>query len=297
MRVFVTGATGFIGTAIVQELLGAGHQVLGLARSEASANKLIAAGAEVHQGDLEDLDSLRSGARESDGVIHAGFIHDFSRFAEVCEVDRLAIEAIGEVLAGSNRPFIVTSGTALVNPGNLATEDIIPSSHGARFPRMSEQAADALSAKGVRASIVRLSPSVHGDEDYHGFVPILVKNAREKGNSAYIGEGLNRWNAIHRLDAAHLFRLALENAKAGTRFHAVGEEAIDFKVIAEAIGKGLNLPVKSVSPEQAAEQFGWFAAFAGIDCPASSKITQEQLNWKPTYATLLADLEKGIYFK
>jgi nucleoside-diphosphate-sugar epimerase len=297
MRVFVTGATGFIGTAVVQELLGAGHQVLGLARSEESANKLIAAGAEVHRGDLEDLDSLRSGAKEADGVIHAGFIHDFSRFQEVCEVDRVAIETIGEALAGSDRPFIITSGTALVSPGSLATEDIIPSSHGNRFPRMSEQAADALAAKGIRTSVVRLSPSVHGEGDHHGFVPILVKTAREKGKSAYIGEGHNRWNAVHRLDAAHLFRLALENAKPGARFHAVGDEAVDFKFIAEAIGKGLNVPVVSVSQEQAAEHFGWFAGFAGIDCPASSKITQEQLNWKPTHPSLPDDLEKGIYFK
>jgi nucleoside-diphosphate-sugar epimerase len=297
MRVFVTGATGFIGSAIVKELIGAGHQVLGLARSDSAASALTAAGAEVHRGDLEDLDSLRSGAKESDGVIHAGFIHDFARFKEVCEIDRLAIEAIGAALAGSDRPFIVTSGTALVSPGSLATEDIIPAPHSSSFPRASEEAADAVASLGVRSSVLRLSPSVHGEGDHHGFVPMLIKIAREKGVSAYIGEGLNQWNAVHRLDAAHLFRLALEHAKAGTRFHAVAEEGIDFKAIAESIGKHLNIPVISVSPEKAAEHFGWFAGFAGIDCPASSKITQESLNWHPTHPTLLADMENGIYFK
>ncbi len=294
MKVFVTGATGFIGTAIVQELLNAGHQVLGLARSDASAQKLIDAGAEVHRGDLEDLDSLRSGAAQSDGVIHAGFIHDFTRFAEVCEVDKTAIETIGEVLAGSNRPFIVTSGTALVSPGSLATEDIKPPVNPA-WPRASEQTADAVAALGVRASSVRLSPSVHGDDDKHGFIPILMNIAREKSVSAYIGEGLNRWNAVHRLDAAHLFRLALENATPKARYHASAEEAITVKSIAEVIGKQLNIPVVSISPEAAPEHFGWFAQMAAIDCPASSQWTQETLNWYPTHSTLLADIEKGVY--
>jgi len=296
MKVFVTGATGFIGTAIVQELIGAGHQVLGLARSDASAGKLTAAGAEVHRGDLEDLDSLRSGAAVSDGVIHAGFIHDFTRFAEVCAVDKRAIETIGEVLAGSDRPFIVTSGTALVSPGKLATEDIIPPFNPA-WPRASEQAADAVAALGVRAAAIRLSPSVHGDEDKHGFIPILVNIAREKGVSAYIGEGQNRWNAVHRLDAAHLFRLALENATPGARFHGSAEEAIAVKTIAEAIARQLNIPVVSIAPEAAAEHFGWFSHMAAVDCPASSKLTQELLNWHPTHSTLLADIEHGVYTK
>jgi nucleoside-diphosphate-sugar epimerase len=296
MRVFITGATGFIGSAIVKELIGAGHQVLGLARSDSAASALLAAGAEAHRGDLEDLDGLRSGAAASDGVIHAGFIHDFARFKEVCEVDKLAIEAVGEVLAGSNRPFIVTSGTAFVSPGSLATEDIIPPFHPS-FPRASEQAADAAAALGVRASVVRLSPSVHGDGDLHGFVPMLINIARQKGVSAYIGEGLNRWNAVHRLDAAHLYRLALEHAEAGIRFHGAAEEGIPFKAIAEAIGKKLGIPVVSVSAEEAAEHFGWFAGFAAIDCPVSSKKTQERLNWHPTQQTLLADLEGNIYFK
>jgi nucleoside-diphosphate-sugar epimerase len=296
MRVFVTGATGFIGTAIVQELISAGHQVLGLARSDASAQKLTDAGAEVHRGDLEDLDSLRSGAGQADGVIHAGFIHDFTRFKEVCEVDKIAIETIGKVLAGSNRPFIVTSGTALVNPGKLATEDIIPPLNPA-WPRASEQTADAVAALGVRAAALRLSPSVHGDDDKHGFIPILVNIAREKGFSAYIGEGLNRWNAVHRLDAAHLFRLALENTKPQARYHASAEEAITVKAVAEAIGKQLNIPVKSIAPEAAAEHFGWFAQMAAIDCPASSEWTQEHLNWQPTHANLLTDIENGVYTK
>jgi nucleoside-diphosphate-sugar epimerase len=296
MRVFVTGATGFIGTAIVQELIGAGHQVLGLARSDASAQKLADAGAEVHRGDLEDLDSLRSGAAQADGVIHAGFIHDFTRFAEVCQVDKIAIETIGDVLAGSNRSFIVTSGTALVSPGKLATEDIIPPLNPA-WPRASEQAADVVASQGVRAAVIRLSPSVHGDGDKHGFIPILVNIARQTGVSAYIGEGLNQWNAVHRLDAARLYRLALENAVPGARFHGSAEEAITVKSIAESIGKQLNLPVKSIAAEAAAEHFGWFSHMAAIDCPTSSSRTREYLNWHPTHNTLLADIENGIYTK
>jgi nucleoside-diphosphate-sugar epimerase len=296
MRVFVTGATGFVGTAIVQELLGAGHQVLGLARSEASAQKLKDAGAEVHRGNLEDLDSLRSGAASADGVIHAGFIHDFTRFQEVCQVDKTAIETIGAVLAGSDRPFIVTSGTALVSPGRLATEDIIPPFNPA-WPRVSEQTADAVAEQGVRAASVRLSPSVHGDDDKHGFIPILVNIAKEKGVSAYIGEGQNRWNAVHRLDAAHLYRLALENAAPRARYHGSTEEAITVKTIAGAIGKQLNIPVVSIAPEAAAEHFGWFAHMAAIDCPASSDWTQQQLNWHASHATLLTDIENGVYTK
>jgi nucleoside-diphosphate-sugar epimerase len=294
MRVFVTGATGFIGTAIVKELIGAGHQVLGLARSDASAQKLIKAGAEVHRGDLEDLDSLRSGATQSEGVIHAGFIHDFTRFSEVCEADKTAIKTIGEVLSGSDRPFIVTSGTALVSPGKLATEDIIPPFNPA-WPRASEQTADEIAAQGVRAATIRLSPSVHGDDDKHGFIPILINIAREKGVSAYIGEGLNQWNAVHRLDAARLYRLALENAVPHARYHGSAEEAITVKTIAEAIGNQLNLPVKSIAPETAGEHFGWFSQMAAIDCPASSKLTQERLNWHPTHSTLLADIENDVY--
>ncbi|MBL4675698.1 MAG: SDR family oxidoreductase [Mucilaginibacter sp.] len=296
MKVFVTGATGFIGTAIVQELINAGHQVLGLARSEASAQKLITAGAEAHRGDLEDLESLRSGAAAADGVIHAGFVHDFSRLQEICQIDKIAIETIGDVLAGSNRPFIVASGAALVSPGKLATEDIKPPvSPG--WPRASEQTADEVAAKGVRAAAIRLSPSVHGDEDNHGFISILMNIARDKGVSAYIGEGNNRWNAVHRLDAARLFRLALENAEPTARYHGVAEEAISFKSIAEAIGKELNLPAVSISPEAAAEHFGWFAHMAAIDCPTSSEWTRRTLDWQPTHSTLLEDIKNGIYTK
>ena len=296
MRVFVTGATGFIGSAIVQELIGAGHQVVGLARSDSAAKSLIAAGAEVHRGNLEDLDSLRSGAEASDGVIHTGFIHDFSRFKAVCETDRHAIEALGSVLVGSDRPFIVTSGTALVSPGRLANEEIIPTSHSTSHPRVaSEEAADSVTSNGVRLSVVRLSPSVHGEGDY-GFVPMLINIAREKGVSAYVGEGLNRWTAVHKLDAAHLYRLALENATAGTRFHGVAEEGIAFKDIAEAIGRHLNIPVVAKLPEEAAAHFGWFASFTSLDCPASSKLTQERLGWTPVQVSLLDDLDLGHYF-
>jgi nucleoside-diphosphate-sugar epimerase len=297
MRVFVTGATGFVGTAVVKELLGAGHQVVGLVRSEESAKKLTAAGATAHHGDLENLDSLKSGASASDGVIHCGFIHDFTRFKEVCEVDKKAIETIAAVLEGSNRPLLVTSGTAVVSPGKLATETTIPPFHP-EWPRASELAADqAVTALDVKASSIRLSPSVHGEGDVHGFVPILINIARQKGVSAYIGEGGNRWNAVHRLDAAHLYRLAIEKGEGGVRYHAVGEEAVTFKSIAEAIGKKLDIPVVSKSKEEAAEHFGWFVRFAAIDCPASSQITQDSLNWHPTHATLLADLEGNIYIQ
>ncbi|RFM27508.1 SDR family oxidoreductase [Deminuibacter soli] len=294
MRVFLTGATGFVGSAIVPELINAGHEVLGLARSEAAADALHKAGAAVHMGDLENLDSLRSGAAVADGVIHTGFVHDFTRFKEVCEIDKLAIETMGSVLAGSGRPLIVTSGSALVSPGQLATEDMMPPFNPA-WPRASEQMADAVAALGVKASAMRLSPSVHGEGDLHGFVPILVKLAREKGVSAYIGEGANRWNAVHRLDAARLYRLALENPDAGIRFHAVAEEAITFKTIAALIGKQLGVPVVSIAPEEAAAHFSWFAGFAGIDCPASGAITRERLNWTPVHQTLIADLEQGVY--
>jgi nucleoside-diphosphate-sugar epimerase len=297
MRVFVTGATGFVGSAIVQELSDAGHRVLGLARSDAAARSLVAAGAEVHRGDLEDLDSLRRGAAASNGVIHTGFIHDFARIKAVCEVDRHAIEALGSALAGSDRTLIITSGTALVKPGHLATEEDVPASDSGAFPRIaSEEAALSVLALGIRGSVIRLSPSVHGDGD-HGFVPILIGIAREKGVSAYVGDGLNRWTAIHRFDAARLYRLALEKAPAGSRFHGVAEEGIAFRDIADVIGRRLNIPVVSKSAEEAADHFGWFAHFAAIDCPASSKFTREFLGWRPAHPSLLADLEHGSYFK
>jgi nucleoside-diphosphate-sugar epimerase len=297
MRVFVTGATGFIGSAIVQELLGAGHQVLGLARSEASAASLAAAGAEVHLGDLNDLESLRSGAAASDGVIHAGFIHDFSNFVASCATDKLAIETIGATLAGSNRPFVVTSGIGLLAPGRLATEDHAADPHSAASPRVgSETAALALASQGVRVSLLRLPPSVHGDGD-HGFVPMVIGMARQKGVSAYVGEGLNCWPAVHRQDAARLYRLVLEKGTAGARYHGVGEEGIPFRDIARVIGRQLNMPVVGKSGDEAAGHFGWFLHFASINVPASSAQTQQQMGWKPTQIGLIADLETGTYFQ
>ena len=292
MRVFVTGATGFIGSAIVQELIGAGHQVIGLARSDSAAKSLAATGAKVHRGDLENLQSLRKGSAMSDGVIHTGFIHDFSKFKASCETDRNAIEALGSALVGSDRPLIITSGIGLLPAGRLVTEESMPLSPSP-YPRVaSEEAAD----RGVRVSVVRLAPSVHGDGD-HSFVPILINMARERGASAYLGEGLNLWPAVHRLDAAQLFRLALEKGAARAYYHGVAEEGVPFRKIAEVIGHRLKVPVVSIGPQEAANHFAWFAHFAALDVQASSQKTQEFLGWKPKQPGLIADLDREQYFK
>ena len=294
MRVFVTGATGFIGSTTVQELIDAGHQVLGLARSEAGAQSLIAAGAGVHRGDLEDVESLRSGAAACDAVIHTAFRHDWSRFAESCELDKRAIEAIGAVLQGSSRPFIVSSGVGVAQ-GRAATEDDPPLSASPSLPRVSEATAVALMERGVCVSVMRL-PQVH-DTVKQGLITPLIAVARAKGVSAYVGDGQNRWPAAHVLDAARLYRLALEKGTVGARYHAVAEEGVRLKDIAAAIGRGLNVPVTSISQEQAQEHFGFFGFFAGRDSPVSSARTREQLGWNPTGPSLLTDLENMQYFQ
>jgi nucleoside-diphosphate-sugar epimerase len=294
MRAFVTGATGFIGSAVVRELIHSGHEVVGLARSDEAAAAVAAAGAGVHRGALGDLESLRSGAAAADGVIHTAYIHDFSQMEMAAQTDLRAIETLGAALEGSGRPLVITTGTALIKPGHVATEEDPAPPHGHSRLR-AEQTALALAARGVRTSIVRPGASVHGEGD-HGFVPVLIDIARTHGVSAYIGDGTNRWPAVHRLDAARLYRLALEKAPAGSVFHAVGDEGVPTRDIAEAIARHLNVPVVSIAPEDAAEHFGWIGAFFALDAPASSTLTQERLGWQPAHPTLIADLEAGHYF-
>lgn len=295
MKVFVTGATGFVGTAVVQELLANGHQVLGLARSQESANKLIAAGAEAHRGDLNDFESLKSGAEVSDAVIHLGFVHDFTRFAEMCELDGKVIETIGEALLGTEKPFLITSGTALFSKDGLTVEtDRSVNPH----PRIAtENAADAVSAKGVKVAVIRLSPSVHGKGDVIGFVPTLIRIAKEKGKSAVINDGNNFWPAVHKLDVAKLYRLALEKPfESGTRYHAVAEQGIQFKDIAKFIAERLQVPVVSLKSDEATEHFGWFAHFAKLNNLTSSEETKSALGWEPQHPTLMDDLQSDVYF-
>lgn len=294
MRVFVTGATGFIGSAVVPELIDAGHQVLGLARSDQGAAALTAAGAEVLRGDLDDLEGLRRGATEADGVIHLAYVHDFSNIAASGVIDLRAVEAMGAALEGSGKPFVDATGVLVVSTGQPATEEDEPARETHRTP--TENATIAMAERGVRSSIVRLAPTVHGRGD-HGFVPMLIEIAREKGVSAYIGDGTNRWPGVHRLDAARLFRLAVESAPAGSRLHAVADEGVPFRDIAEVIGRHLDLPVVGVSQTEADAHFGWLGRFASFDVPTSSTLTQKRLGWHPEHPGLIADLEDGHYFK
>jgi nucleoside-diphosphate-sugar epimerase len=293
MRIFVTGAPGFIGSALVPELIQAGHQVLGLTRSEAGAETLRAAGAEVKYGNIEDLDSVREGAAGADGVIHLAFNHDFSQMQKNAEDDRKAIQAMAEVLHGSNRPFVMTSGTGIASSvdGQPSTEESPTTSWNPRA--VTEAVVKELTASGVNMSIVRL-PQVH-DTRKQGLVPYVTAVAREKGVSAYIGEGRNRWPAAHVSSVAQLYRLAFEKAEAGAIYHAVDEQGVSMKEIAEALGRGFNVPVVSIKPEEAEAHFGWLSLFAGFDMPSSSAITQRKLNWKPTGPGLIADLDGMDY--
>jgi nucleoside-diphosphate-sugar epimerase len=307
MRVLVTGASGWIGSAVVPELIDAGHQVTGLARSDASAAALTAAGAEVRRGTLDDLDVLRDAAAASDGVIHLAFKHDIAfsgDFDGAVEADRRAVDTLGEALTGSGRPFVIASGTLGLTPGRVATERDGDASdpattqinERARGRLTTAQRTLALASHGVRSSVVRLPPTVHGDGD-NGFMAALVGIARQKGVSGYVGDGSSRWPAAHRLDAAHLFRLALENAPAGSVLHAIADEGVPIRDIAEVIGRHLGVPVVSVSPEDAAGHFSWLAGFLAADSPASSTLTRELLGWQPTQPGLIDDLEKGHYFR
>jgi nucleoside-diphosphate-sugar epimerase len=298
MRIFITGGTGFIGSAVVKELLGAGHKVVGLARSEKSAAALRNVGAEIISGSLENLDTLRKGANEADGVIHLGFNNDFSNFAKSCEADKIAIETIGETLAGTNKPLVVTAGVAGVHTGNILTEDYSPGAIAEKVsPRKSERTALSFVSKGVSVSVVRLPPSVHG-EGRAGFVSILIETARKTGVSAYLGKGQNRWSAVHHRDAARVFALALEKGAASAVYHAVSDTGVAVKDIAEVIGQKLDIPVTSKSQLAALTHFGaFFGMTAALDCPAASEITQNALGWKSQQLGLLEDLESEIYWR
>lgn len=296
MRVFVTGASGFVGSAIVNELLTAGHQVLGLVRSEKAAQQLKATGAEVLLGDINDLNIISQGATQCDAVIHTAFNHDFSQYKASCEADRLVIEAFGKALTGSAKPLVITSGVGLLNYGRLVTEDDVLPAAADVIPRAaSEEAATAVAAQGVNVYTVRLPPSVHGSGD-HGFVPLVIDLARSKGQSAYVAGGNNHWPAVHRTDAAVLYRLIVEKQPILKVLNAVAEEGVPFREIAEAIGQGLHLPVTSKTGDEAAAHFEWFAHFASIDCPASSQKTREALGWDTKGVGLIEDINTAGYF-
>ncbi len=295
MKVFVTGATGFIGSAVVSELIGAGHHVTGLTRSDVGATALTAMGALPYRGSLEDLESLRKGAAAAEAVIHTGFDHDFSNFAANCEKDRRAILALGDGLGKTNRPLLITSGLTLQAKGDIATEQDAAVSASDAYPRVSEATAVALAANDVNVAVVRLPPSVHGRGD-QGFVPTLIALAREQGASAYIGDGMNRWPAIHRLDAARVFRLALEHGASGGPYHAVAEEGVLFKDIATVVAQRLGLPLVSIAADEAESHFGWFAHFAAMDIPTSSARTRTQLGWEPEQPRIISDIDQENYF-
>ncbi len=295
MHIFITGGSGFVGSAVVKELVKAGHEVTGLARSEVAAKSLYDSGAKIYHGGLEDLESLNKAVKMAEGVIHTAFNHDFFNFKNNCEMDRRVIETIGAAMVGTDNPLVITSAIGVLQRGYVTEESKPDYGTEGHFRAASEEAADIVAEKGVRVSVIRLAPTVHGEND-HNFVPILIKLAKEKGMSAYIGEGNNCWPAVHRFDAANLYRLALENGNKGDRFHAVAEDGIRFKEIAQMIGRMLNVPVISISPEKANDHFGWFTNFARMDITASSKMTREQLGWNPLNPGLIQDLSMTHYF-